>query len=100
MTTKVPTPPVLPQPRGGAVDASYITQLVRALEISLNNLHDIGALRGGTLFLKRLPVTGSQLRAGEVFDDGGTLKIVRDNIGYAPTLSMTARVGSVTVTVA
>ena len=84
----------------GAVDIKYMTQLVRALEITLANLHEIGALRGGTLYLTRLPVTGNQLRAGEVFDDDGALKIVQDDIGYGPTLKGTAALGSVTVTVA
>ena len=95
---KVPVSPILPQPYGDVIDVTYMTQLVRALEITLANLTEIGALRGGTLFLNRLPVTGNQLRAGEVYNDAGTLKIAQDNYGYAPTLAAEAVLGSVTVT--
>jgi hypothetical protein len=95
---QVPVSPILPQPRGEFVDASYMTQLVRALEITLTNLTEIGALRGGTLFLARLPKNGNQLRAGEVYDDGGFLKIAQENIGYGPSLFGEAELGSVTVT--
>ena len=97
-TVKVPVSPILPQPRGETIDISYITQLVRAIELTLGNLTEIGALRGGTLFLTRLPQTGNQLRAGEVYDDDGFLKIAQDNIGYGPSLLATATLGSVTIT--
>lgn len=95
---QVPVSPILPQPYGDTIDANYMTQLVRAIEITLTNLTEIGALRGGSLFLTRLPTTGNSLRAGEVYNDGGTLKIALDNIGYSPSLAATAEISSVTVT--
>ena len=84
---KVPVSPILPQPYGKTIDVTYMTQLVRAIEITLSNLTEIGALRGGTLFLNRLPTDGNGLRAGEVFNDGGTLKIALDDVAYAPGLA-------------
>lgn len=94
---RVPVSPTLPQPRG-AIDEAYMTQLVRALEITLTNLTEIGALRGGSLFLTRLPTNGNGLREGEVYNDNGTLKIASDDLAYAPTVSATASISSVTVT--
>jgi len=94
---KIPVAPTLPQPYGKEIDVTYVTQLVRAIELTLSNLTEIGALRGGTLFLNRLPTNGNGLRAGEVFNDGGTLKIADSTTGYAPTLAATATIASVSV---
>lgn len=94
---KVPVAPTLPQPYGDKIDVSYITQLVRAIELTLTSFTEIGALRGGSLYLTRLPTNGNGLRAGEVYADGGFLKIADGTTGYAPSLAATAEISSVSV---
>lgn len=54
-------------------------------------------MRASTLFVSSLPKNGNQLKAGQVYNDAGTLKIVSTNTGYAPTLVGTSALGTVTV---
>jgi hypothetical protein len=91
----------LPRPPGGTVDATYMASLVRALELALDDITDISPLRGASLYLapEKYPLTGNLLRAGETYNDDGTLKIVLEDVGYAPSFLVVAELGDVTVSV-
>ena len=56
-----------------------------------------GYVRASTMALTELPTNGGGLRVGDVFDDGGTLKIVRSIDAFSGTTSATGAVGEVTV---
>ena len=47
----------------------------------------------------QLPTTGGDLRDGDIFDDGGTLRIVRTGDAFSGTSVGTTAVGSVTVSI-
>lgn len=98
-SSKRPALAGLPRPPGGAVDATYISVLVRALELALDDLSDISPLRGASLYLapESFPLTGNGQRVGGCFNDAGTLKIVLGEVAYAPSFLVNADLGSVTV---
>lgn len=95
-------PPIvtLPRPRDGMVDEPYIIGLIRSIETFLRDHNNPGPIRGWSLNLPGLPDNGSGLRDGDVFDDEGTLKIVRGEWAYAPPLLGTGALGTVTVSTA
>ena len=97
-STKLPMP-YLPRPSGNAVDQGYVDQLLAALQQALDILASEQPRRFSEITLLDIASTGSQLRVGEVFQDGGTLKIVRAGDIFAGTLVGTMSLGSVTVTV-
>jgi|DEB0MinimDraft_3_1074331.scaffolds.fasta_scaffold31234_2 hypothetical protein len=70
---------------------------MRTLETILARLDFPLTVRGGELYLTNLPSNGSGLATGEVFEDNGTLKIVRSGDIFAGTLVGTGAVGAVTV---
>jgi len=47
----------------------------------------------------QLPTTGGALRDGDIFDDGGTLKIIRSGDSYSGTTVGTTAVGTVTISI-
>tara|TARA_R110002020_G_scaffold15019_1_gene53027 strand:+ start:2555 stop:2851 length:297 start_codon:yes stop_codon:yes gene_type:complete len=79
-------------------DRPYFDDLTRSLNQFVTLQMEAGALRGTTLVLTNLPTSGNQLETGAVFNDQGTLKIALANTGYAPSFSITATIGTVTVT--
>ena len=84
--------PQLPIPPS-EYDEAYQTSLIRVLSQCLALLQVNGALN-----LYGIPLTGYNLQVGDVYQDGGTLKIVLAGKTYAPSLSATAKLSSVTVT--
>jgi hypothetical protein len=76
----------------------YFDDLSRSLNQFVNLQLEPGNIRGTTLVLTNLPTSGNKLETGAVYNDQGTLKIALGNVGYAPSFSMTATVGTVTVT--
>lgn len=68
-------PPDLPDPPE-QYDQDYMLRLLNLLSIALFQLHDRRPLIGSTINLDRLPTSATGLRVGEVWNDGGTLKIV------------------------
>ena len=47
----------------------------------------------------KLPSTGGELRVGDIFEDGGVLKIVRSGDVYSGTTVGTTAVGTVTISI-
>ena len=88
--------PVLPLPPN-EYSQDYLNQLISALEIYMRQNLEPGYVRGSTMALTELPTNGGGLRVGDVFDDGGTLKIVRSIDAFSGTTSATGAVGEVTV---
>ena len=76
----------------------YFDDLVSPLSSFVDQQINPGALRGTTLVLTNLPTNGNKLETGGVYNDQGTLKVALSNVGYAPTLLMSASIGTVTVT--
>lgn len=78
-------------------DQEYFRLIVRTLETTLLDLGFQAVIQGGELYLNNLPSRGSGLRIGEVFQDAGVLKIVRENDVFAGTHVGTMGLGTVTV---
>ena len=90
--------PVLPlPPREYSQD--YLNQLVSALEIYMRQNLEPGYIRGSTMALTEPPTNGGGLRVGDVFDDDGTVQIVRSTDVFSCTNYGTGSVGSVTVVI-
>jgi len=90
--------PVLPLPPS-EYSQDYLNQLVSALEIYMRQNLEPGYIRGSTMALTEPPTNGGGLRVGDVFDDNGTLKIVRSTDVFSGTNYGTGSVGSVTVVI-
>lgn len=88
--------PVLPLPPAD-YDPAYLDRLVSVLQIYLRQNMEPGYVRASTMALTELPTNGGGLRVGDIFDDGGTLKIVRSTDAFSGTALGTGSVGTVTV---
>ena len=95
--TEAPSRPVFPL-APEEYQRVYFDDLVRTLSVFVEQQLNAGAMRGTTLVLTELPTNGNKLETGSVYNDQGTLKIVLSNVGYAPSLLMSASIGTVTVT--
>jgi len=80
-------------------DSGYLARLVQRLGQLEQALFDLGDAQMSTLYVTNMPTTGNCLRAGDVFESGGVVKIVLDNDKYAPSLSSTLSLGTVTVSI-
>lgn len=76
-------------------DSRYMSELVRAFSVYLQQVQNPGDIRGTTLFLSELPTEGYRLADGSVYEADGvlTLKQTSEYGVYA-----TGRVGSVSIT--
>lgn len=88
-------PPTPRAPR--EYDPEWVERTLRSIIDVLNTIRSNGPVRAHTLHVSDLPKNGNQLKGGQVYNDGGTLKVVQTNIGYAPTLVGTSALGTVTV---
>jgi hypothetical protein len=94
-------PPVLPLAPSD-YNPEYFNQLIRALNLYLNQVGSTTPVVIDQLTLLALPTSPVGLRPGTVYNDGGTLKIVLSNTilvptatgltitGYAPSLDRVA----------
>ncbi len=71
----VPTSSRLPDP-SKEYDVNYMRRLVVALEKALKEIQTTGHLAGSTANLSGLPTSATGLRAGDLWNDAGTVKIV------------------------
>ena len=69
------TPPRLPT-SSGEIDSNYITDLVRALEVFIDQERTAGELRGTKITLTNLPTSATGLETGALYNDSGTVKVV------------------------
>jgi len=90
--------PVLPLPPA-EYDREYIESLVRTIELYFLQSEEPGDMRASKMAATQLPTTGGSLRVGDIFDDGGTLRIVRSGDAFSGTTLATGYVGDVTVSV-
>ena len=90
--------PVLPLPPSES-DREYIESLVRTIELYFLQSEEPGDMRASKMAATQLPTTGGSLRVGDIFDDGGTLRIVRSGDTFSGTTLATGHVGDVTVSV-
>lgn len=99
MTDRKPHPPprvILPK-SPSEFRQDYFNNLIKLLQLNIDSDDNPSLLRGGELFLNDLPTRGAGLRAGYVFSDSGTLKIVRDQDAFADSFNLTVSLGTVTV---
>jgi hypothetical protein len=100
MALQLFAPPVLPLAPTN-YNPEYINQLIRALNLYLKQAGSTTPIVIDQLTLLALPTSPVGLRAGTVWNDGGTLKIVLANtilvpgatlniIGKAPSLNIIA----------
>lgn len=57
-------------------DTVYMSQLIRMLNRTIQDINNPGPLAGNALNLSNIPTSATGLRAGDVWSDSGTLKIV------------------------
>lgn len=67
-------PPRLPEPPQ-EYSVSYMQDLVRALEIFIEQERNPGQLRGTKITLTNLPTSATGLETGALYNDGGTVKV-------------------------
>ena len=72
---RVNQPPRLPDPTD-EYSASYLSDLVRALEAYIEQERTPGEMRGTKLTLTNLPTSPTGLEVGSLWNDAGTVKIV------------------------
>ena len=80
-------------------DRVYMESLVRAIEIHFLQGAEPGDMRAAKMAATQLPTTGGALRDGDIFDDGGILKIIRSGDSYSGTAVGTTAVGTVTISI-
>ena len=66
-------PPRLPEPTP-EYSASYMQDLVRALEIFIEQERNPGELRGTKITLTDLPTSATGLETGALYNDSGTVR--------------------------
>jgi hypothetical protein len=97
MALQLFAPPVLPL-APSEYNPEYFNQLIRSLNVYLNQIGSTTPIVIDQLTLLALPTSPVGLRPGTVWNDGGTLKIVLANtilvttgslsiVGLAPSLS-------------
>jgi hypothetical protein len=90
--------PILPLP-SPEYDRGYMEALVRTIELYFLQSEEPGDMRASKMAATQLPTTGGSLRVGDIFDDGGTLRIVRSGDAFSGTTIGTTAVGTVTVSI-
>ncbi len=90
--------PTLPLPPDG-YDQGYMESPIRAGELHFLQGAEPGDMRAAKMAATQLPTTGGGLRNGDIFDDGGTLRIVRSGDAFSGTTVGTTSVGTVTVSI-
>jgi hypothetical protein len=90
--------PVLPLPPE-EYNREYMESFVRTIELYFLQTEEPGNMRASTMAATKLPSTGGELRVGDIFEDGGALKIVRSGDVFSGTTVGTTAVGTVTISI-
>lgn len=90
--------PRLPLPIGN-VDQTYIVDLVRALDLFIQQTDNPGEGRNTKLVFTNMPTSDVGLEVGTLYRSGNDVKISLLNIAGVDGLTATATLGSVTVSV-
>lgn len=75
MSSNQVAPPRLPE-APQEYDVGYMSDLVRALELFIEQERNPGGIRASTATLTALPTSASGLEVGALYNDSGTVKIV------------------------
>jgi hypothetical protein len=67
-------PPRLPDPPM-EYNVQYMSDLIRALELFIDQERNPGELRGTKITLTDLPTSATGLEAGSLYNDSGTVKV-------------------------
>ena len=67
-------PPRLPE-APQEYSASHMQDLIRALELVIEQERNPGQLRGTKITLTNLPTSATGLETGALYNDGGTVKV-------------------------
>ena len=70
-----PTRTQLPDPPK-EYDVNYMRRLIMALELIIYEIQTTGHVAGSTANLNKLPTSATGLRAGDLWNDAGTVKVV------------------------
>lgn len=97
MTLKPPPRNILPRPPD-EYTTEYMNRLLQLLQDAIDRFDNPSLIRGGSLYLSGCPSSGNELKPGSVFQDLGTLKVVRTGDNFVDSSATTVSVGSVTVT--
>ena len=98
MSSRDISSPRLPLPIGN-VDQAYIIDLVRALDLFIQQSDNPGEGRNTKLVFTDMPTSDVGLEAGTLYRFGNDVKISLLNIAGVDGLTATATLGSVTVSV-
>jgi len=74
MSSNQIAPPRLPDPPD-VIDQRYLQDLVRALELFIQQERNPGELRGTKITLTELPTSATGLETGALYNDSGTVKV-------------------------
>ena len=74
MSSNQTPPPRLPE-APQEYDMGYMSDLVRALEIFIEQERNPGDLRASTLTITDLPTSATGLETGTLYNDSGTVKV-------------------------
>lgn len=96
MSSVQSAPPRLPQ-APEEYSSSFMSDLIRALEIFISQERNPGELRASKIVLTALPTSGVGLEAGSLYVEGNTVKISLADYGVMDGASATGSVGSVTI---
>ncbi len=75
MSSNQVAPPRLPEPPTEYTQ-QYMADLVRSLEVFIEQERNPGEMRGTRLTLTDLPTSATDLETGSLFNDGGVVKVV------------------------
>jgi len=75
MSSNQIAPPRLPEPPR-EYSQRYTQDLLRALELFIQQERNPGEMRGTKITLTNLPTSATGLETGALYNDGGTVKIV------------------------
>jgi hypothetical protein len=74
MSSNQVAPPRLPEPPTEYTQ-QYMADLVRSLEVFIEQERNPGEMRGTRLTLTDLPTSATDLETGTLYNDGGTVKV-------------------------
>ena len=74
MSSNQVAPPRLPEPPTEYAQ-QYMAELVRSLEVFIEQDRNPGEMRGTKLTLTDLPTSATGLETGTLYNDGGTVKV-------------------------
>jgi len=98
MSSRELVAPRLPDPPR-EVTVQYVTDLVRALEVFIQQENNPGLMRGTRLTLTDLPTSEVGLEVGSLFRIGQEIKVSLLDISIPDGNSVTSTVGNVTVSI-